>query len=380
MILLQTTPGESVRAVPVPLGERSYEILIGPGLIADAGDLLRPHFRRRQAAIVTDENVARHHLPALEDSLRRSGFEVGSVVLPPGERSKSFAELARLCDRLLELGVERNDRIIALGGGVIGDLAGFAAAILRRGVGFVQVPTSLLAQVDSSVGGKTGINSPLGKNLIGAFHQPLCVLADLDALATLPPRELAAGYAEVVKYGLIGDAGFFRWLERSREAMFAGDPDALAHAVATSCAAKAAIVAEDETETGVRALLNLGHTFGHALEAATGYSDRLLHGEAVAAGMAMAFRFSARLGLCGGDACDIVARHLRAAGLPVSLADIAGDLPDPDGLLAIMRQDKKASAGRLVFILVRGIGEAFIAHDVADEDVRAFLAEELARR
>ncbi|MGE0212366.1 MAG: 3-dehydroquinate synthase [Parvibaculaceae bacterium] len=370
----------SGREVEVSLGERSYRIHIGPGLLARAGDLLKPHLKRPYVVVVTDENVARHHLRPLSSALEASGIRTASVTLPAGERSKSFAELARLSDRLLELGVERKDCVIALGGGVIGDLVGFAAAILRRGVSFIQVPTSLLAQVDSSVGGKTGINSPLGKNLIGAFHQPLAVLADIDTLATLPRRELAAGYAEVAKYGLLGDAAFFSWLESNRDAVLSGDGPALAQAIATSCEAKARIVAEDETETGVRALLNLGHTFGHALEAATGYGDRLLHGEGVAVGMAMAFRFSARLGLCAPSDAERMAGHLAGAGLPTRLSDVPGALPDAAALLAIMRQDKKAEAGRLTFILVRGIGQAFISRDAEERDVVAFLKEELASR
>jgi len=380
MTAVAAAHGPDTRAVAVSLGERSYEILIGPDLIASAGTLLGPFFERPFAAIVTDENVARHHLHALERSLAQAGFATRSLALPAGERTKSFEELARLCDRLLEFGVERNDRVIALGGGVIGDITGFAAAIVRRGVGFIQIPTTLLAQVDSSVGGKTGINSSLGKNLIGAFHQPLAVLADLSVLSTLPAREMAAGYAEVAKYGLLGDAPFFDWLDANHAAVFAGERNALAYAVAASCRAKAAIVAADETETGVRALLNLGHTFGHALEAAAGYGERLLHGEAVSVGMAMAFRFSVRLGLCPREDARRVAAHLGGVGLPTSLADISGGLPNAEGLLAIMRQDKKARSGRLAFILVRGIGEAFVARDVAEDEVLRFLEEELAAR
>jgi 3-dehydroquinate synthase len=285
-----------------------------------------------------------------------------------------------VCDGLLEAGVERADMVVALGGGVIGDLAGFAAAVLRRGVDFIQVPTTLLAQVDSSVGGKTGINSPFGKNLVGAFHQPRLVIADTQLLDTLPPRELRAGYAEVAKYGLLGDAGFFAWLEANGAGVLAGDPGKRIHAIETSCRAKAAIVARDETETGDRALLNLGHTFGHALEAATGYGARLLHGEAVAIGMAMAFRFSHRLGLCRAEDPARVGHHLAGAGLATGVNGIRDALPGPDGLLAYMRQDKKAKAGQLTFILVRGIGEAFIARGVPDEDVLAFLAAELGER
>jgi 3-dehydroquinate synthase len=331
-------------------------------------------------AIVTDANVERFHLKTLEHALAAAGIASSAIVLPAGEATKSYEHLAILCDRLLASGIERRDTILAFGGGVIGDLAGFAAAILRRGIDFIQIPTTLLAQVDSSVGGKTGINSPLGKNLIGAFHQPKAVLADIALLDTLPARELAAGYAEVAKCGLLGDAAFFAWLEQAAPRVFAGDHAARIRAIRVSCEAKARVVAEDENEWGVRALLNLGHTFAHALEAATGYGARLLHGEAVALGMVLAFRFSERLGLCAPGAADRVASHLAAARLPTSLADIEGSLPDAAGLMRIMRQDKKAEAGKLTFILVRGIGEAFIARDIPDAEVSAFLSGELAKR
>jgi 3-dehydroquinate synthase len=300
-----------------------------------------------------------------------------AIVMAPGEATKGFASLADLCERLLDAGVERKDKIVAFGGGVIGDLAGFAAAILRRGVGFIQMPTTLLAQVDSSVGGKTGINSAHGKNLIGAFHQPELVIADTTLLDTLPRRELAAGYAEVAKYGLLGDAAFFSWLEENAGRLLAGDPGCRRHAIRTSCEAKARIVAADETETGLRALLNLGHTFGHALEAATGYSQRLLHGEGVAVGMCQAFRFSERLGLCPKGTAARVARHLASAGLPVGPGQISGSLPPPAKLLDIMRQDKKAEGGRLTFILARGLGEAFVARGVDEADVLSFLEEDM---
>jgi 3-dehydroquinate synthase len=367
-------------SVRVALGERSYDVAIGPGLLEQAGVHMRSLLKRPVTAIVTDDNVARLHLKTLEDSLAAAGIGSTSIVLPPGEATKSYHHLAVLCDGLLASGIERRDTIIALGGGVIGDLAGFAAAILRRGIEFIQIPTTLLAQVDSSVGGKTGINSPHGKNLIGAFHQPKAVLADIALLDTLPRRELAAGYAEVVKYGLLGDAQFFIWLESAAAKIFAGDRSARANAIRVSCEAKARMVAEDENEWGRRALLNLGHTFAHALEAATGYGGRLLHGEAVAIGMAMAFRFSERLKLCGAGDADRMARHLVSVGLPASVVSIRGELPGAAELLAIMRQDKKAQAGKLTFILVRGIGEAFIARDVADDRVREFLAEELEKR
>jgi 3-dehydroquinate synthase len=366
-------------SVAVELGSRSYEIAIGEGLLKQAGKRLRPLFKRPLTAIVTDSHVAELHLAALRLSLASAGIESKPIVLPAGEATKSYRHLADTCDGLLAAGIERRDLVIALGGGVIGDLAGFAAAILRRGVDFIQIPTTLLAQVDSSVGGKTGINSAHGKNLIGAFHQPRAVLIDIALLDTLPGRELAAGYAEVAKYGLLGDAEFFAWLEGNAASILSGDAQARIKAITRSCEMKARIVAEDETETGVRALLNLGHTFGHALEAATGYSSRLLHGEAVAIGMAQAFRFSEKLGFSPtGDAARVES-HLRLAKLPTRLADIDGSLPEPRKLLEIMRQDKKAVAGKLTFILVRGVGEAFIARGVEDNDVLAFLAEEQAQ-
>jgi 3-dehydroquinate synthase len=370
----------AVTRVPVALGERSYHVVIGEGLLSRVGTLIEPHLRRPLTAIVTDENVARHHLETLRQGLAGAGVAGQAIVLAPGEATKSFVELAGLCDRLLGAGIERGDCIIALGGGVIGDLAGFAAAIVRRGIGFIQVPTTLLAQVDSSVGGKTGINSSLGKNLVGAFHQPRLVVADTAVLSTLPRRQLAAGYAEVAKYGLIGDPKFFAWLEGNAGELFAGDRGARAHAIEVSCRAKARIVAADETETGVRALLNLGHTFGHAFEAAAGYGEQLLHGEAVAAGMAMAFRFSERIAACRPGTAVRVTAHLASVGLPTGPRDLAIDLPGADKLLAIMRQDKKARAGRLTLILARDIGEAFIAPDVADEDILSFLGEELGRQ
>lgn len=368
----------AARSVSVPLGERSYDVLIGPDLLAEAGRLIAGRLGKARCGIVTDQNVARHHLAALEASLRAEGRHKGSIVLPAGEPTKSFDALGPLSEQLLEMGLERGDLVVAFGGGVIGDLAGFAAGILRRGVRFVQIPTSLLAQVDSSVGGKTGINTPQGKNLIGVFHQPSLVIADTDVLKTLPDREMRAGYAEVAKYGLLGDAGFFTWLEAACEDVLSMEQEALATAVETSVKAKAAIVARDEHETGDRALLNLGHTFGHALEAWTGYSDRLLHGEGVAIGMCLAFRFSERLGHCPAGTSERVARHLAAAGLPTQLSDIPGDAVDADKLVALMGQDKKVRDGKLTFILARGIGEAFVAHDVPSDEVRGFLAREIA--
>jgi 3-dehydroquinate synthase len=353
--------------IPVELGARRYDVRIEPGSLAAAPTLLAP-FTRDRLIVVTDEHVAAAQLAKLGP--------VAAIVLPPGEATKSWSGLERLCDRLLALEIERGEHIVALGGGVIGDLAGFAAAILKRGIGFVQIPTSLLAQVDSSVGGKTAINVAAGKNLIGAFHQPSFVLIDPDVLDTLPPRELRAGYAEIVKYGLIDDPGFFAWCEAHGAALLAGDAAARAHAIATSVAAKARIVAADERETtGLRALLNLGHTFGHALEAETGFSARLLHGEAVAAGMALAFRFSAARGLCPAEDAARVAAHLRRAGLPDGLR-AAGIDATGARLAAHMAHDKKKADGRVPFILARGIGRAFVDASVALDEVAAFLETE----
>jgi 3-dehydroquinate synthase len=374
---MSATATREVRTVNVPLGDRAYDVLIGPGLLARAGELINARLGAARCAIITDANVARFHLGTLEAALQKDGRHVGSITLPPGESTKSFRELEPLCERLLELGLERGDLVVALGGGVIGDLAGFAAAILRRGARFVQIPTSLLAQVDSSVGGKTGIDTPQGKNLIGAFHQPGLVLADTDVLRTLPERELRAGYAEVAKYGLLGDAAFFAWLEQNYAAVLALEPAPLTHAVETSVKAKAGIVGRDETEQGERALLNLGHTFGHAFEAWCGYSDRLLHGEAIAIGMSIAFRFSAALGYCTEAAADRASAHFRAAGLPTRIAEIPGDKPDIAAMMKLMAQDKKVRHGKLTFILVRDVGEAFIARDVPSETVRAFLGGEI---
>lgn len=360
--------------VHVALGERAYDILIGPRLIEEAGAILAERFPGRRYGIVTDDMVAKVQLPRLVASLKAAGLPHEIVTVPAGENSKSYAMLEKVVEGLLAARLERGDLVIALGGGVIGDLAGFAAAVTRRGMDFVQIPTSLLAQVDSSVGGKTGINSPHGKNLVGAFHQPRLVLADLSALDTLDRRQFTAGYAEVVKYGLIDDPSFFEWLEVNRAEIFAGGK-ARGEAVARCCAHKARVVIEDEREAGVRALLNLGHTFGHALEKDTGYSNRLLHGEGVAIGMILAHGFSSRLGLAPGQDSGRVAAHLRQAGLPTTLAEIPGALGSTDMLMAAIAQDKKVSRGALTFILTRGIGQAFIERDVEPDAVRAFLDE-----
>ncbi len=368
---------EPVR-VEVVLGTRTYDILIGPGLVARAGAEIAARLPGVRAAIITDANVAASHLGPLEESLRQTGIASTSIILPPGEKTKSFEFLEEAVSGVLAARLERGDVVIALGGGVIGDLSGFVAGIVRRGMNFVQMPTSLLAQVDSSVGGKTGINTTHGKNLVGVFHQPRLVLADTDVLDTLPEREFRAGYAEVAKYGLIDRPDFFAWLEANWREVFEGGA-ARAHAIATSCQAKADVVARDEFETGDRALLNLGHTFGHALEAATGYdSARLVHGEGVAIGMALAHRFSARLNLASPDDAERVEAHLRQVGLPWRMSDIPGDLPDAERLLGYIAQDKKVSRGALTFILTHGIGKSFVARDVPASAVLSFLAEILA--
>ena len=364
------------RSVPVGLGERAYEVLIGPGLLAGAGARIAPLTRRGRLAVVSDETVWGLHGKALSQALQAAGLAVHPVIVPPGEQTKSFEGLAEVIDRLLALELDRGDVVCAFGGGVVGDLTGFAAAIYKRGIGFVQIPTTLLAQVDSSVGGKTAIDTPRGQNLVGAFHQPRLVLADLDVLSTLPDREMRAGYSEVIKYGLLGDFAFFEWLEANGAAVLAREPAALAHAVARSVEMKAEIVAEDEKEQGRRALLNLGHTFGHALEAETGYGEALLHGEAVAAGQALAFRFSAAQGLCRGQDAERATSAIAAAGLSTRLDEIPGHPFDAARLVRHMAQDKKAEAGRLTFILARGLGETYVAKDVDAESVRRFLVSE----
>ncbi|HEX2449041.1 MAG TPA: 3-dehydroquinate synthase [Methyloceanibacter sp.] len=373
--------GQSETAIEVKLPERSYSVVIGEGLIASAGRRIAARLPGARCAVVSDRNVAALYLAPLKASLEQHGLFLGEAIVSPGEASKSFPVLAPLCESLLELGVERGDCVIALGGGVVGDLAGFAASILRRGVRAVQIPTSLLAQVDSSVGGKTGIDTRQGKNLIGTFHQPSLVLADIAALSTLPPREFRAGYAEVVKYGLIGDAAFFAWLEQNCPEVFSGSGDKRRHAVETSVRAKAKIVEADEREeSGTRALLNLGHTFGHALEAFAGYSDRLLHGEAIAIGMRLAFTFSVQLGICPADDAVRVARHFEAVGLPVKIAATPGATPKPDELLRLMAQDKKVKGGKLALVLAHGIGQAFVERDVPLMKLTEFLTAECGRR
>ena len=365
-----------IREIVVGLGARAYPVRIGAGLIDAAGEAIAPLLKRRRTAVVSDQTVWALHGARLTAALERAGIAVSPVIVAPGEQTKSFEGLADVTDRLLALELDRGDLILAFGGGVVGDLAGFAAAVYKRGIGFVQIPTTLLAQVDSSVGGKTAIDTARGKNLVGAFHQPRLVLADLDALSTLPDREMRAGYAEVVKYGLLGDFGFFEWLEVNAGAVLAREPAALAQAVARSIEMKAEIVAEDETEHGRRALLNLGHTFGHALEAETGYGGSLLHGEAVAAGQALAFRFSAAQGLCATQDAQRATTAIAGAGLPTGLAEVPGHPFDAARLVRHMAQDKKAQDGKLTFILARGLGDAFIAKDVDAAAVTAFLRQE----
>jgi 3-dehydroquinate synthase len=365
--------------VEVALGARSYDIVIGRAMLPSLGQRMAALRPGAKAAVVTDATVARHHLAATQAALALGGIAATVVTVPAGESSKSFGVLEQVCEALIAARIERGDLVVALGGGVVGDLAGFAAAVVRRGLDYVQVPTTLLAQVDSAVGGKTAIDSKHGKNLVGAFHQPILVVADTALLDTLPAREFAAGYAEVAKYGLIGDAAFFSRLEADWREVFAGGP-ARERAIAASCRAKAAIVARDERETGERALLNLGHTFGHALEAAAGFSGRLLHGEAISLGLVLAFEFSARRGLLPGAEAERVARHLAAVGLPTHLSAVAELRPDADQLMNLIAQDKKVQRGRLTFILARGIGKAFVAPDVDAAEVRAFLVEKLAER
>ncbi len=366
------------RQVRVDLGERAYAIEIGPGLIETGGPLVRAAMLSARAVVLTDEAVAALHLERFEASLAAAGIAADTIVLPPGEATKSFSQLGAVLDRMLERGLERKTTVIALGGGVIGDLAGFVAAIALRGVPFIQVPTTLLAQVDSSVGGKTAINVAAGKNLVGAFYQPRLVIADTAALDTLPRRELLAGYAEVVKYGALGDRDFFEWLELNGKALLDGDGAARAHAVARCCEMKADIVTRDERESGVRALLNLGHTFGHALESRIGYGPELLHGEAVGMGMAMAFDLSVRLGHCTGQDAERFRRHLGDVGMRVSPLEVPGVDWDADDLVRRMAKDKKVEDGKLTFILARSLGDAFITQDVPEKDLRAVVETALA--
>ncbi len=365
-----------IRAIPVGLGARAYDVLVGPGLIDAAGERLADIIPRKRTVIVSDATVATLRGARLVAALRQGGIDASMIALPPGEQTKSFEGLADLSDRLLTFNLDRGDVIIALGGGVIGDLTGLAAAIYKRGIDYVQIPTTLLAQVDSSIGGKTAIDTARGKNLIGAFHQPLRVLVDLDGLATLPAREVRCGYAEIIKYGLLGDAAFFDWLEANVAGVLALEPAALAHAVSRSVEMKAEIVAADEKEGGVRALLNLGHTFGHALEAETGFGGALLHGEAVGVGMAQAFRFSAALGHCAEQDVQRAERAIAAAGLPVRLDQLSDHPFNADRLIARMAQDKKAEGGRLTFVLARRIGDAFVAKGVGTDDLKRFLLNE----
>jgi 3-dehydroquinate synthase len=371
MTMTSQTVSERLR---VALGERAYDIVVGPGLVEQAGREILPLMRRRQAVVVTDETVARHYLAPLQDGLAEAGIIHHTVVLPPGEETKDLGHFGRLAEEILSCGIERGSMLVALGGGVVGDMTGFAAATLLRGIDFTQIPTTLLAQVDSSVGGKTGINTQMGKNLIGAFYQPRLVLADTGALSTLPRRELLAGYAEIVKYGLIRDAEFFAWCERQGNALCALEPEPVRQAVMTSCRMKAVIVALDEREEGDRALLNFGHTFGHALETETGFSSRLLHGEAVALGMVLAFDFAARLGLVPAAEGERVRRHFAATGLPTRLADVGLSGISAVRLLAHMGKDKKVRDGRIALILPRHIGDAFVMKNAPTAELRDFLS------
>jgi 3-dehydroquinate synthase len=363
--------------VRVELGNRAYDIVIGRGLLAELGTRIATLKPGARTVIVTDETVAKHHLKAAEAALAAANIQNSTVVVPAGEVSKGWATFETVCEAIIAARIERNDLVVALGGGVVGDLAGFAASVVRRGLDYVQVPTTLLAQVDSSVGGKTAINSRQGKNLVGMFHQPILVLADTALLDTLPPRDFRAGYAEVAKFGLLGDAGFFNWLEANWQDIFDGGP-AREHAIAIACRGKAGIVARDERETGDRALLNLGHTFGHAFEAAAGFSDKLLHGEAVSLGIVCAFEYSTRLGLLTGNAAGRVAQHLAAVGLPIHIRERPAVETDADALMKLIAQDKKVQRGKLTFILVRDIGQAFIARDVDAAQVQTYLTQKLS--
>lgn len=364
--------------IRVDLGPRSYDVHVGPGLLVRAGELIAPYARSGRVFVISDENVAPLYAPALAASLVGAGLGHSTTVLAPGEATKSFAQLEFLCRKLLRSGIVRGDLVVALGGGVIGDLAGLTAGLVMRGIDFVQIPTTLLAQVDSSVGGKTAVDTPEGKNLIGMIHQPRLVLADLDALNTLPMRDLRCGYAEIVKAGLIGDAGFFHWCEANAARVLAREPGALAHAITTAIAFKARIVEADEREAGQRALLNLGHTFAHALEAHAGYDDSLLHGEAVAVGVALAFSYAAQLGLCSNEDAALVRAHLGEAGFGTDLRTLPGAPYDAEKLLALMAGDKKAEIGALTLVLPRGLGRAFVHKKADSASLLAFLKENIA--
>jgi len=368
--------------VRVELGNRAYDIVIGRGLLAELGTRIAALKPGARTVIITDETVAKHHLKTAEAALAAAGIRNSTVVVPAGEASKGWSTFETVCEAIIAARIERNDLVIALGGGVVGDLAGFAASVVRRGLDFVQVPTTLLAQVDSSVGGKTAINSRHGKNLVGMFHQPILVLADTELLDTLPPRDFCAGYAEMVKFGLLGDADFFTWLEANWQEVFSGGKSsgslAREHAIAIACRGKAGIVARDERETGDRALLNLGHTFGHAFEAAAGFSDKLLHGEAVSLGIVCAFEYSTRLGLLTGNAAGRVAQHLAAVGLPTHIRERPAVQTDADALMNLIAQDKKVQRGKLTFILLRDIGQAFVARDVDAAQVQTYLTQKLS--
>jgi 3-dehydroquinate synthase len=371
------TTSASAETVRVELGVRAYDILVGHGALDELGPRLSLLVKRPRVYVLTDETVMRLHKARLEAAVSKAGITAEWLALPPGEQTKTFSALESVLDWLLAGGADRGDVLVAFGGGVIGDMGGLAASLMKRGMGFVQVPTTLLAQVDSSVGGKTAVNTPRGKNLVGAFYQPRLVIADTSLLETLPPREMRAGFAEVLKYGLINDAPFFDWLAANTANVLSLDAAAARHAVARSCAAKAAIVVEDETETGVRQLLNLGHTFGHALEAANGYAPDLLHGEAVALGMALAFRYGAQLGITPAPDAARVGSVLAASGLPASLEGRDRTRFAASRLAGLMQQDKKARGGRVPLILARGIGAAYVHPDADLASVEAFLAGEL---
>ncbi|MCF8467577.1 MAG: 3-dehydroquinate synthase [Sneathiella sp.] len=379
MTSLNPVSDRPLSCVPVSLGARSYDILVGANLLPDAGKHLKSVLKNPRVAIVTDETVADLHLETLQDSLNRAGIANTALVFPAGESSKSLATYGELMNQLLDTRIQRDEAIIALGGGVMGDLTGYAAATLRRGVDFIQIPTTLLSQVDSSVGGKTGINAPQGKNLIGAFYQPRLVLADISCLGSLPKREILAGYAEVVKYGLLGDTAFFEWLEKNGADVIAGDIDARIYAVEQSIKAKARIVAVDEREGGIRALLNLGHTFGHALEAETSYGSQLIHGEAVSIGMIMAAELSAKLGHMTRQDSTRIRAHFEKVGLPCNVPNVPGINWNAEKLLAHMRQDKKISGGRITLILMKAIGSAFVTQDVGESDILSIIRQEIER-